>query len=380
MPIFRGFAIETQQTRLDGFAIEVQEARFHGFGVDLQVDAVAPPDTSALQSNQEQIACSGKVVQSKLVLSEATGGISLQAVSDENVEVLRLSQSGFVGFEEAELKLGGGAQNPAALVIEDENCKDSICLDGSQEGLLIAGCEYRDGTIEVRNNRDQRTVLLEGATGKMGIGGEGTGGELWVLSQNQTLVARDPNAAPLYMNGDSGTLTLNGSFLTGGVVWLRRQGEETMRLDWMQGVVEIQNADFAEEFEVAAGYTRTAVQPGTVVVLDDSGAIKPCSQAHDKKTVGIVSGAGSYKPGIVMDKQESTQLRLPVALAGKVYCWVETQDAAIREGDLLTTSPLSGHARKAGGLKEALGSVIGKALRPMKKGERGLIPVKVGLM
>ena len=93
-----------------------------------------------------------------------------------------------------------------------------------------------------------------------------------------------------------------------------------------------------------------------------------------------MSGAGKYKPGIVMDKRRDGSVRLPVALAGKVYCWVEAQEEGIREGDLLTTSEVMGYARKAGGLRDALGAVIGKALQPVPKGMRGMIPVKVGLM
>ena len=44
------------------------------------------------------------------------------------------------------------------------------------------------------------------------------------------------------------------------------------------------------------------------------------NNAYDKRVAGVVSGAGDYKPGIVLDKQPSTHIRQPIALLGKVYC------------------------------------------------------------
>jgi len=92
----------------------------------------------------------------------------------------------------------------------------------------------------------------------------------------------------------------------------------------------------------------------------------------------VVSGAGSYKPGIVLDKQQTEGNRQPIALLGKVYCKVDANYAAIGIGDLLTTSPTPGHAMKADDPAQAFGAVIGKALRPLKEGQ-GLIPVLIAL-
>ena len=69
---------------------------------------------------------------------------------------------------------------------------------------------------------------------------------------------------------------------------------------------------------------------------------------------------------------------MPIALMGKVFCMVDAQYAPITVGDLLTTSPTQGHAMKAGDPAKAFGSVIGKALRPLKDG-RALIPILITL-
>jgi hypothetical protein len=93
---------------------------------------------------------------------------------------------------------------------------------------------------------------------------------------------------------------------------------------------------------------------------------------------GVISGAGDYKPGIVLDKQGSQLNRKPIALLGKVYCKVDASYAPIEVGDLLTTAPTPGHAMKAADPLKAFGAVIGKALRPLKAG-CGLIPILIAL-
>src|SRR5215469_9630729 len=64
---------------------------------------------------------------------------------------------------------------------------------------------------------------------------------------------------------------------------------------------------------------------------------------------GIVSGGGSYKPAIVLDKRTDNtgNKRIPIALMGKVYCKVDATHSPVEIGDLLTTSSVKGHAMKA---------------------------------
>ena len=141
------------------------------------------------------------------------------------------------------------------------------------------------------------------------------------------------------------------------------------------GDVKLTGADFAEEFDILEAMD---VEPGTVMVLEQEGTLQPCQQAYDKRAAGVISGAGVYKPGIVLDKQQSSENRMPVALVGKVYCKVDARYASIEVGDLLTTSDTLGHAMKASDPLQAFGAVIGKALRPLEAGQ-GLIPIMVAL-
>jgi hypothetical protein len=141
------------------------------------------------------------------------------------------------------------------------------------------------------------------------------------------------------------------------------------------GDIRLTNADCAEDFNIGSDL---AVEAGTVMVLGEEGALFPSQQPYDKRVAGVVSGAGDYKPGIVLDKKSSTHNRQPIALLGKVYCKVDASYAAIGVGDLLTTSPTPGKAMKADDPLKAFGTVIGKALRPLAEGQ-GLIPILIAL-
>jgi len=139
--------------------------------------------------------------------------------------------------------------------------------------------------------------------------------------------------------------------------------------------LNLPNADCAEDFDVAGA---KEIEPGTVTVLNQEGALQQSQEAYDKRVAGVVAGAGGYKPGITLDKQQSQDNRIPVALLGKVYCRVDAEYLPVEVGDLLTTSSTPGHAMKAADPFKAFGAVLGKALRPLKEGQ-GLIPVLVTL-
>ena len=141
------------------------------------------------------------------------------------------------------------------------------------------------------------------------------------------------------------------------------------------GDILLANADCAEDFDVVS---QTLAEPGTVMVIGDDSVLMPCEAAYDKRVAGVISGAGRYKPGLILDKQPAHHNRSPVALLGKVYCKVTAANGAIDVGDLLTTSTFTGHAMKASDRDRAFGSVIGKALERWSSGT-GLIPILIAL-
>jgi len=189
-----------------------------------------------------------------------------------------------------------------------------------------------------------------------GYGVSGEGGDIGVYAHNLTA----PTTVYLATRGVAGDFYGD----------VRVSGNVTV-----SGDVILTGADCAEEFDVAE---TVDIEPGTVMVLDQDGVLQQSQTAYDKKVAGVISGAGDYRPGMILDRRQSGDNRLPVALVGKVYCKVDAQYAAIEVGDLLTTSPTPGHAMKADDPFKAFGSVIGKALRPLEVGQ-GMIPILIAL-
>jgi hypothetical protein len=132
--------------------------------------------------------------------------------------------------------------------------------------------------------------------------------------------------------------------------------------------------DVAEQFEVVG---EVDAGPGCVVVLAGDDTVRISDQPYDRRVAGIVSGAGTYRPALVLDHQ-SGRNRRPLALTGKVWCLVEADSGPIGLGDLLTSSSIPGHAMRASEPGRAFGAVVGKALAGLLEG-RGLIPVLVAL-
>jgi hypothetical protein len=140
------------------------------------------------------------------------------------------------------------------------------------------------------------------------------------------------------------------------------------------GDIQLHNADCAEDFDIA---NAQVFEPGTVMVLGRGGALQESRRAYDKRVAGVVSGAGEFKPGLVLDKRLDGG-RQPIALLGKVYCKVDAGYGAIDVGDLLTTSPTPGHAMKASDPIASFGAIIGKAMESCHD-TRGLIAMLVAL-
>ena len=131
------------------------------------------------------------------------------------------------------------------------------------------------------------------------------------------------------------------------------------------GDIHFYGGDCAEEYECEHG----ELEKGTVVVATGTGSIAESAKAYDKRVQGVVSGANNLSPGIVLNRRDSVSaFRVPVALCGKVYCKVDATRHEIEVGDMLTTSELPGHAKKALNLQDAQGAIIGKALESKRDG------------
>lgn len=196
-------------------------------------------------------------------------------------------------------------------------------------------------------------------------GGNGVFGVSWV-----------PNASGVFGAHNNGGVGVGG-YCAEGIGVLGKGGKLAGRFEGdveVTGDLRLANADCAERFDVVEG---ADISPGTVMVAAEGGVLQTSSFACDQRVIGVVSGAGSYRPAIVLDSRAGDAIRPAIALLGKVFCKVDAREASIAIGDLLTTSRTPGHAMKADADCRR-GSVLGKALGKMTDGT-GLIPILVTL-
>jgi hypothetical protein len=172
-----------------------------------------------------------------------------------------------------------------------------------------------------------------------------------------------------------------GGYFSGGTYAIVAAGKARVNT-----IEIIGGSDLAEPFEVAGIVEEgspLAIEPGMVVVIDEDnpGSLKISTHANDRTVAGIISGANDLAPGMIMKSEgaEHADGDHPVALTGRVWCWCDATTAAIKPGDMLTTSDTAGHAMKALDLDAAQGAIIGKAMTPLAPGERGLVLVLVNL-
>jgi hypothetical protein len=141
-------------------------------------------------------------------------------------------------------------------------------------------------------------------------------------------------------------------------------------------VVELgEGLDYAEGFNVS---DETEIEPGTVLIIDpdNPGELAISHKPYDSKVAGIVAGAKGMGSGVRLGPD---QFDYDVALAGRVFCNVETINSDIQPGDLLTTSSIPGYAMKAADHSRTHGTILGKAMEPLEKGQKGQILVLITL-
>ena len=265
--------------------------------------------------------------------------------------------------------LTGNSANPTIPAVSGENTAGGLGITGvSDTGIGVQG-ECKGSSPGVFGQSDTGIGVQGTSRTNHAVHGESAAGR-GVVGISQTFV------------GVTGISTSLDGVLGTSVTGIGVHGKGGKLAGFFEGDVEITgdiqlpNADCAEDFDIAPF---EPVEPGSVMVLgSDEGALYVSQQPYDKRVAGVVSGAGKYKPGIVLDKRNSLDDRRPIALLGKVYCKVDACYGQIEVGDLLTTSATPGHAMKAADPSRAFGAVIGKSLRRFSEGQ-GLIPILIAL-
>jgi len=300
-----------------------------------------------------------------------TGEVILHPLTDTQTGICGAANVGTGVWGTSDSGSGvSGQSNTGSGILGQSQSFDGV--HGESQSSLHAGVSgtnekggygvYGRGTdgpgVRGESSHDDGIQGTSSAGGRSGVAGtnNGSGQGVWGQSQSgKGVVGKSESGPGVYGSGTpaghfEGDIEVTGDVLLGGM-------------------------DCAEDFDVADPETAL---PGTVMVMSEAGKLEPSRYSYDRKVAGVVSGAGSFRPGLILGREKSTRRRTPIALIGKVYCRVDADLSPIAVGDLLTTSSTVGHAMKATDPARAFGSVIGKALGPLASGQ-GLIPVMVAL-
>ncbi|MEK7717059.1 MAG: hypothetical protein AAB322_04820, partial [Pseudomonadota bacterium] len=141
-------------------------------------------------------------------------------------------------------------------------------------------------------------------------------------------------------------------------------------------VLEIMGADLSEKFPVSE-----VVEPGMVVEIDTEhpGKLRLARGGYNRRVAGVASGANGLSVGAILGNLPGHEDAPPIALSGRVWVYCDASNGPIQPGDLLTTSPVAGHAMKVMEHDRAQGAIIGKAMTGLRTGEKGLVLVLVTL-
>ena len=306
-------------------------------------------------TSDDQNAVSGIAKKGNGVFGDSTDGIGVYGhstnqhgvwgESDKGSGVTGIGHKWYGVYGQAEDQVGVFGQSTNGIGVQGHSINQHGVWGESDKGSGVTGIGHKWHGV------------FGQADDQVGVFGQSTSGRGVVGVSNGT-------ATGVEGNSKDGI----GVFGKGGHLAGRFEGDVEVT-----GDIRLTNADFAEDFDVVE-----KSEAGEVMVLTETGALQQSAKAYDKKVVGVISGAGSYKPGIILDKQNNSQNRKPIAMMGKVFCKVDADFSPIETGDMLTTSNIPGYAMKAIDPFKAFGAVIGKALASLKEG-KGLIPILVVL-
>jgi len=198
------------------------------------------------------------------------------------------------------------------------------------------------GSVDVYGGTLKTNTLTANASG-------GTMSGVWQLSatgSSFSAIGSTLYTRSLHAGGQTELAEING--------WWSLNGSSRLQATY---------ADLAEYYEGDKEY-----EPGTVLVFGGEKEVTTSTAQNDTRLAGIVT----TNPAYIMN-QEQKGIKVCIALAGRVPCWVIGR---VKKGDMLTSSATPGCAVKA--ITPTLGAIIGKALEDKDYGEAGVIQVAVG--
>jgi hypothetical protein len=291
-------------------------------------------------------AVEGKAITGVGVSGTSQKGVGVSASSDSGIGIEAVSNSGEGVFGQGRNGVHGRSASPTDSGVWGENTGSGYGVSGETNSTFQPGPNVVAAVWGMNHGSGA------GVKG-MSVGGDGVVG--FSGAKDHAGVSAVGNGIGLWAGG-----TPAGHF----------EGDIKVT-----GKITLGNQDCAEDFDIECA---DEIEPGTVMVITPGGALQASEHAYDNRVAGVVAGAGSLRPGIILGRQEGVNTRLPISLVGRVHCKVDAGSCPIEVGDLLTSSDTPGHAMKAVDRAKAFGSVLGKALAPLRS-RQGLIPILVAL-
>ena len=302
------------------------------------------------------------------VYGNSAGGTGVYGNSTSGFGLMGTSTNGAAIFGQST------AGNAGSFYVSDAyNSNDAVFISNFGDGnALKAESEKSNGIVASTNSGAFAAIQAfnnAGGTGIWGItlGGTGSG----VKATNTT----------------NGGTALEGELLgvsSGNIALFKVDGVNQARINeagkgFFNGGTQNGGADVAETFDVEG--SRSDYEPGDVLIISQSSDRKVEKSQSSYST--LVAGVYATKPGVLLTEKNASEDHLdemvPMGVIGVIPTKVCIEGGAIKRGDLLVTSSITGAAMKADPDKVKIGQVIGKALEDYNSAGIGKIKVLVSI-
>lgn len=332
-------------------------------------------------------------------------GPGVYGSSNSGIGIKGFSTAGYGVYAQAEGETGIGlfatSNNgiPAYVDISNANSFfDALFVNNNGFGSGITSiATYGNGLLAIANDAGGAAVL-----GVNNAGGESVVGRTFSTIAAGVVGRNDGSYAGVkgYNASEGGIGVIaqanvdgvsNGTALVaelqsgeGNTAVFRVNGANVARIDhtgkgYFNGGTVAGGADVAEYFDVNGNIG--SYEPGDVLIISADADRKVEKSSAPYST--LVAGVYATKPGLVLTEENATENKLdkmvPMGVIGVIPTKVCLEGGAIKRGDLLVTSSVSGVAMKADPATVKVGQVIGKALQNYDGQGTGKINVLVSV-